>query len=159
VSKPRQPKPVKQPTPPSGILPFGRFLGNDSWRNFAKLGEDYLQASKMLNDGFKSAPKWPTFQAAFQALEHFLKAYLLLNGATLDHLQHGIGHKLQDALSEAKAKGLILKVDPSVEEAVMKVSEYYTDTQFRYTGSGEWTLVSPHLVITFADQVRRDARL
>jgi hypothetical protein len=34
--------------------------GND----LARLGEEYLQASKMLNDGFKSVPKWPTYQNA-----------------------------------------------------------------------------------------------
>jgi hypothetical protein len=38
----------------------------------------------MLNDGFKSAPTWPTYQTAFLALENFLKAYLLLKGGTLE---------------------------------------------------------------------------
>jgi len=113
------------------------------------LGEEYLQASKMLNDGFKIEPKWPTYQTAFLALENFLKAYLLLKGASPGH-----GHDLRTALNEAKAKGLVLKVAPAVEEAVMKVSEYYPNG-----GRGEWTQVSPHLVITFVDQVRRDARL
>jgi HEPN domain-containing protein len=103
----------------------------------------------MLNDGFKSAPKWPTYQTAFLALENFLKAYLLLKGATPDP-----GHDLRALLSEAKAKGLVLKVAPAVEEVVMKASELYPDG-----GSGEWTQVYPHLVISFADQVRRDARL
>jgi hypothetical protein len=42
----------------------------------------------MLNDGFKSAPKWPTYQNAFLALENFLKAYLLLKGATLEAYHH-----------------------------------------------------------------------
>jgi len=41
----------------------------------------------------------------------------------------------------------------------MQVSEYYTDTQFRYVGIGEWTPVPPHLVFSFVDQVRRDSRL
>lgn len=132
---------------------------SDAARNFAKLGDEYLQASKMLNEGYKSTPKWPTYQTAFLALENFLKAYLLLKGATPDHVHKSIGHDLLAALNEAKAKGLVLKVAPAVEDAVMKVSEYYTDAQFRYTGSGERTLVSPHLVISFANQVRRDARL
>jgi HEPN domain-containing protein len=102
----------------------------------------------MLNDGFKSVPKWPTYQTAFLALENFLKAFLLLKGATLEP-----GHDLRALLKEAEAKGLVLKVPPTVEEAVMRASEYYPDGS-----SGEWTQVYPHLVISFADQVRRDAR-
>jgi hypothetical protein len=102
----------------------------------------------MLNDGFKSAHKWPTYQVAFLALENFLKAYLLLKGATLEV------RDLRALLDEAKAKGLALKVAAAVEAEAMKASEYYPDG-----GSGEWTQVSPYLVITFADQVRRDARL
>jgi HEPN domain-containing protein len=113
----------------------------------------------MLNDGFKSAPKWPVYQNAFQALELYLKAYLLMKGATVDDLREKIGHRLKDALVEAKAKGLTLKFDPKAEEAVMEVSELYTDTQLRYTANGQWTLVPPFLVISLADQVRRDARL
>jgi hypothetical protein len=38
--------------------------------DFAKLGDEYLQDSKMLNGGFKSVPKWPTYQNAFLALEN-----------------------------------------------------------------------------------------
>lgn len=133
--------------------PNGAILGKDTCHSFAKLGEDFLQASKFIHEGFASVPKWPTYQAAFQALENFLKAYLLLKGATLDHVRE---LKLRDALSEAKAKGLTLKVDPSVEREVMKAAEYYTEGQ---TQSGEWKLVQPYLIITFADQVRRDARL
>src|SRR5262249_49193143 len=94
------------------------------------------------------------YLAAFQALENFLKAFLLNKGATLDQVRD-IGPNLRVGLLEAKAKGLVLKVDPAVEEAVMKLSDYYTHT--KSLGSGEWTSVSPHLVISFADQVRRDA--
>jgi HEPN domain-containing protein len=76
----------------------------------------------MLNDGFKSAAKWPTYQNAFLALENFLKAYLMLKGATVER-----GHDLRAALNEAKAKGLVLNVAPAVEEVVMKASEHYPD--------------------------------
>ena len=51
---------------------------------------------------------------AFLALENFLKAYLLLNGATLEH-----EHDLTAALNEAKARGLVLKVAP---EGVSRVA-------------------------------------
>jgi hypothetical protein len=156
MTKPRKPA---QAASQSGIPPTSSFVGNESWHNFAKLGDEFLQASKFIHEGFKSIPKWLTFETAFQALEHYFTAYLLLKGVTLDHVRQNIGHDLRTALKEAKAKGLVPKVDPAVENEVMKVSEYYTDAQFRYTGSGEWTAVSPHLVIAFVDQIRRDARL
>ena len=127
--------------------------------NFVKLGEDFLQAARFINEDFMGVPKWPTYNAAFEALENFLKAYLLLKGATLEHVQDELGHRLRVALSEAKEKGLVLKVDPSVENAVMSASDYYTDRQSRYSSSGEWSLVPPHSVIVFVDQVQRDARL
>jgi HEPN domain-containing protein len=141
-------KTKKSSAQPTSPVPTDSSLAN----NFAKLGDEYLQASKMLNDGFKGAPKWPTYQNAFLALENFLKAYLLLKGATLEQ-----GHDLRSALNEAKAKGLVLKVAQAVEDVVMKISDYYTTAP--HAGSGGWAKVSPYLVITFADQVRRDARL
>ena len=82
-----------------------------------------------------------------------------MKGVTVDDLREKFGHRLKDALREAKAKGLALKFDPAAEEAVMEVSELYTDTQLRYTANGQWTLVPLFLVISFVDQVRRDARL
>jgi hypothetical protein len=116
--------------------------------DLAKLGEEYLQASKMLNDGFKSAPKWPTYQNAFLALENFLRAFLMLKGATLEQ-----GRDLRALLKEAKGKGLDLNVAPAVEEVVLKASEHYPDG-----GNGEWSQVSPHLVITFVDHGMRGFR-
>ena len=155
VAKPK----AEQVPPPAGIVPFGSFVGNDSWHAFAKQGEDYLEAAKILHEQLKGAPKWPVFQNAFQALELYLKAYLRMKGVSMDDLQKKFGHRLRDALTEAKANGLKLKFDPDAEDAVMEVSTYYTDTQLRYTAFGEWPLVAPFLVIRFADQVRRDARL
>src|SRR6266481_3576396 len=133
MSKPTKAQKPTQAAFPNGIVPTGSFLGNDSGHIFARLGDEYLQAAKFTNEGFKE-PKWPTFHMAFQALENYLKAYLLLKGVTLDHVRQNIGHDLRAALKEAKARGLVLKTNPAAEEAVMKVSEYYSGTQFRYTG-------------------------
>jgi HEPN domain-containing protein len=126
----------------------------DSAKGLIQLGEQFWMASRFIHEGFKSTPKWPTYQAAFQALENFLKAYLMLKGAT----RNEFGHNVRESLQEANAKGLVLKADPKVEETVMTISDYYTDSQ-RYSPTGEWAQVPPHLVITFVDQVRRDARL
>jgi hypothetical protein len=122
-----------------------------SAQSFAQLGDQFLLASTFIHDGFKSTPK--TYEAAFQALEYFLKAYLLLKGAT----HNDFGPNVRHALQEAKAKGLVLKVDPNVEDTVMKVSDHYADG--RFSPAGEWLELPPQLVITFVDQVRRDARL
>jgi hypothetical protein len=50
-------------------------------------------------------------------------------------------------LVEARAKGLALRFDPAAEEAVMEVSELYTDAELRYMANGQWTLVPTHLVV------------
>jgi HEPN domain-containing protein len=157
-----KPKRSKEPKPhlavlPNESVPSGRFPGNDSRHVFARLGDEYLETAKFANEGFKE-PKWPTFLNAFQALENYLKAYLLSKGVTLEQARN-IGHNLRVALKEAQALGLVVNSSPAAEQAVMKVSDYYADDEFRYVGVGEKTLVPPHLVITFVDQVRRDAKL
>ena len=48
MSKPKSP-------PPTSRVPALGLSGDDAAHHFAKLGEDYLQAAKMLNDGFKGA--------------------------------------------------------------------------------------------------------
>lgn len=156
VAKPR----AEQVPPPAGIVPFGSFLGNDSPHAFAKQGDDYLDAAKILNDAYKGAPNHPVYQNAFQALELYLKGYIVLKGAIKpEDLQKKIGHKLRDAMKVAKDNGLNVSFDPTAEEMVMEVATYYTDTQLRYTAFGEWPTVAPFLVIKFAAQVRHDARL
>jgi HEPN domain-containing protein len=139
---------------PQAILPFGRFLGNDSDHNFAHLADDFLKAARFANNGFANLPKWPTYFLAFQALENYLKSYLLRMGATLDHVHHDIGHKLRDALDEAKSRGLVLKVPSSIEDAIMELSELYSKREFQYRSIGQWKLIPPHIVIDFVDEIR-----
>ena len=86
-----------------GVAPSGSFLDNDTAHNFANLGRDFLDAAKVVNKHFKNAPMWPTYLLVFQSLENYLKAYLLAHGATLNHVKHKIGHRISDALAEAKA--------------------------------------------------------
>ena len=131
----------------------GRFLGNDSPHNFAKQGERYLQAAKFTNQGFANVPEWPTYDAAFRALELYLKSYLLMRGATLEHVHRVIGHKIQDAMNEAKGKGLTLNLDADFEAAVMKLSELYTKREFQYRSIGQWELLPPDYVIAFVEHI------
>ena len=62
VAKPR----AEQVPPPTGILPFGHFLGNDHPHAFARLGEDYLDAAKVLHTAYKGEPKCLYFRTLFK---------------------------------------------------------------------------------------------
>jgi len=66
--------------------------------------KSFWKRADLYTRSFKKVRKWPTYQAAFQALENFLKAYLLRKGATPEHTHYEIGHKLREALNEAKAR-------------------------------------------------------
>jgi hypothetical protein len=138
-----------------GIVPFGHFLDNDSPHNFSKLAGEFLEAAKFTHSGFKSVPMWPTYYLVFQSLENFLKAYLLAHGATIDHVEQTIRHRICDAFAEAKAKGLVVSAPKGVEDAVLATSRYYTAHDFRYRSIGEWTLVLPHDAIAYAEAVSK----
>jgi len=140
-----------------GIVPFGHFLDNDSPHNFSKLGREFLNAAKFAHAGFKSVPMWPTYFLVFQSLENFLKAYLLAHGATLDHVKNRVGHRICDALAEAKAKGLVVQAPKDVEDAVVAMSRDYTARDFQYRSIGEWTLVFPHVAIDYVQAVSKVA--
>jgi hypothetical protein len=138
-----------------GIVPYGHFLNNDSPHNFCTLAREFLDAAIYTHAGFKRVPMWPTFLLIFQSLENFLKAYLLANGATMDHLQFTIGHKLCDALAEAKAKGLVVNVHKDWEDAIMTMSRDYTAKDFQYRSNGSWTQVYPEYVIDYVEAVAK----
>ena len=140
-----------------GIVPFGHFLGNDSPHNFSKLGREFLDAAKFAHAGFKGVPMWPTYFLVFQSLENFLKAYLLAHGATLDHVKNSVGHRICDALAEAKAKGLAVQAPKDVEDAVVVMSRDYTARDFQYRSIGEWTLVFPHVAIDYVEAISKVA--
>ena len=139
------------------IVPFaGRFLDNASPHNFARLGHLFLMQARFTHQGFKGVPEWPTYCAAFQSLENYLKSYLLRQGVTLDHVRRVIGHKLKDALREAKAQGLVVSVPAHLEAAVIELSEHYTKRDFQYRGIGEWKLVDPAAVIAFVENIHAE---
>src|SRR5258708_14144547 len=107
----------------NGILPSGRFLGDDDPHNFSELGGKFLYAAKVLNREYKNAPEWPTLFLIFQSLELYLKSYLVLKGKTVDYIKYTIGHKLFLALVEAKNLGLPVPTDSDyqrLEEAIIK---------------------------------------
>src|SRR6266571_8267842 len=87
---------------PNGIAPIGQFLGNDSSHNFAKLGDEFLEAAKVLYEKYGNDPKWPTYFLAFHSLELYLKSYLLRKGKPLRWAEKEIGHNIRRATEEAK---------------------------------------------------------
>jgi hypothetical protein len=132
---------------------MGHYLDNDSPHNFAKLAKDFLEAAKFTHTGFKGVPMWPTHYLLFQSLENSLKAYLLAHGATLDHIQFKIGHKLCVALAEAKAKGLAVAAPKDVEDAVMAMSRDYTARDCQYRSIGQWKHVFPNYLFAYVEAV------
>jgi hypothetical protein len=142
---------------PDAILPSGQFFGNDSSRNFAKLGDDYLKAAEILQK--HKAPEWPTYNNAFQSLENYLKSYLLRKGNILDYVKNEIGHKLQDALEECKKLGLDLSDgDAEFIDKMMTFSRVYTSKDFQYCCIGGWEVYSAKDVIFFVGKVRDAVR-
>lgn len=141
---------------PAASVPVrgGFFLDNDSPHNFARLGDSFLQAAKYTNQGFQNRFEWPTFFLAFQSLEHHLKGYLLRHGKTLEYVHRQIGHNLRRALTEAKAAGLALKIDPRLETLVMDVGDSYHSKDFQYRSIGEWEIMLPDVLIKFVELVR-----
>ena len=138
-----------------GIVPYGHFLGNDDPHNFSKLAREFLDAAKFAHEGFKGIPMWPTYFLVFQSLENSLKAYLLAHGAKLKYIEKQIGHRVCNALSEAKIKGLSVNVPKAVEDAVMEMSRDYTARDFQYRSIGEWTHVLPNVVIEYVEAVSK----
>ena len=141
--------------PSRGLIPTGQFLDNDSPHNFSKLAREYLDAAKFTNAGFNGFPMWPTYFLLFQSLENLLKAYLLAHGTTMHYIQFKIGHKLCLALSEAKAKGLMVDAPKDVQDNVMAMTQDYTARDFQYRSIGEWTLVPPNVALAYVEAVSK----
>jgi HEPN domain-containing protein len=149
------PKGKNQSVPPSGLYPINNIpLGNDCPYNFATLAREFLDAAKYANEGFKHKPTWPTYFLLFQALENFLKAYLMAHGADVPYLKHEIGHQVERALTEAKAKGLTVPVSQTFEHDLMEMSKIYTARDFQYRGLGMWeNLLFPAALIEYIEAV------
>lgn len=137
----------------SGTLsPYVRFLSNEDPDNFAKLAREFLDAAKFTHIGFRGVPRWPTYYLVLQSTENFLKAFLLVKGATVEDVRK-IGHRICYVLEKAEANGFAVPVQKELEEAVLATSSYYTVHDFRYRRVGEWTVVLPNDAIHYAEEV------
>jgi HEPN domain-containing protein len=140
--------------PPPSLPVRGSFLSNDSAYSFLNLGDTFLRAATLLNQAYENRCEWPTYFLACQALELYLKGYLLRRGRDVDYVRKKIGHNLKLAFDEAKAKGLGLTAEPWLQELVMNVGDAYYRREFQYQSVGEWSLPLPKALIAFVEQVR-----
>ena len=129
-------------------------LDNNSPRNFAKLGAQFLQATRFTNEGFQNGLQWPTYFLAFQSLELYLKCYLLSRGRKLVYVRNDISHDVKRALDEAKKEGLVLNGPEELEDLVADVGDSYLKRDFQYRSIGRFTLMAPDVLIGFVEQVR-----
>jgi HEPN domain-containing protein len=139
--------------PGPGVVPYGSFYRKDSDINFASLGDEFLNAAKVLSEHDKM-PTSPTYFLAFQALELYLKAYLRRKGASLKDIKAKIGHSIQRAIEEARRQGLVLNTHPEREKTINQMSGTYERRDLQYCSIGSWTLILPKDLISFVDKVR-----
>jgi len=130
-------------------------LDKDSAHNFSKLGEEYLEAAKVLNRHYENSPEWPTFFLACTALELYLKAFLRIKGVSIGDLKSRtkFGHDLMRCFIRSKELGLVLPFEGNLESAIEVLNEYYRDREFQYAGSGSWELVAPSDLITLLEKL------
>jgi len=137
--------------------PFGTSLNSESSHRFAKLGDKFFDAAKLLDAHYqnqKASPAWPFYDAAYRAIELYLKSYLLRHGATVDDLRDGTCRKLTTALTQAKQIGLVLNVRPDAEAQIMKCGEPFAGSDFQRRSVVGCELAFPDALLEFIESVR-----
>jgi HEPN domain-containing protein len=133
-----------------GLIQEGAALKNDSSHNFAEVGGEYLEAAEVLNNTSPNEPRRTTFANVFQALELYLKSFLLRKGKTLQYVEKTICHKVEDAIRECQELGW----DEESLKEINEVSRSYTAKDFHYRSNGTWKMVEPAVLIAFVKFVR-----
>jgi HEPN domain-containing protein len=137
------------------FLPMQMFpVPTDSARDFHKLGSKFLKAARIIFE--KNFPEldFPAFALAGQAIELFLKAYLLTKGLHVGELKK-IGHDLKSAFEIAEKHGLsqILKIEANERDALEKLSLVYQSKDFHYKSQGSWMPPMPDWTIDFGERL------
>jgi HEPN domain-containing protein len=138
------------------FLPMQMFqVPTDSARDFYKLGSKFLKAARIIFEkGNFPELDFPAFALAGQAIELFLKAYLLTKGLHVDELKK-IGHNLKSAFETAEKHGLsqILKIEANERDALENLSLVYQSRDFQYKLQGSWKLPMPNWTIDFGERL------
>lgn len=129
-------------------------LSDDCAYNFIKVGKEFAEAGKILNQHHRNAPSWPTYFVACQALELYLKAFLRAKGMSLKDLRNKIGHDLLFAFCKAKEMGLgkVVSITKDDEHMIEILNPIYSKRDFQYKSSGEWALYPVGVLISFLDR-------
>jgi len=130
-------------------------LRDDSAYNFVKVGRDFADAARTLNKHYDNQPFWPTYFVACQGLELYLKAFLRVQGMSVQDLKDKVGHDLQRALVKAKELDFcrVVSLTRDEEDMIRILSPAYLKRDFQYKGSGEWTLCGVDALISFLDRI------
>jgi hypothetical protein len=142
----------------NGFMPMGFIPPSDASTKFARLGQDFAKAAKILyqhHQNQKSYVFWPTYFLVCQALELYLKAFLRANDVPAKYLKDKIGHDLQRACHEAKQKGLdkIVNLTKDEEQMIEILNPHYQNRDFQYKNDGEFTLVHLNGLISLLDRI------
>jgi hypothetical protein len=89
-----------------------RQADNTSARSYFNFAESYwLSAKALIEAQIKGAPNraYPIFFLYYHAIELYLKAYLRVQGLTVDHLQKGFGHDASKLSKQARKLGAPIK--------------------------------------------------
>ena len=108
-------------TEPEPCPEFGYYAYADQFYNaFNKLGADHLHPSV----------SWPRYFLLCHAIELALKAYLAKLGVTTKHLKFEFGHKLDELVTEAVEKGLLLTL--KTQEEIKLLNQAHREFWHRY---------------------------
>jgi HEPN domain-containing protein len=104
---------------PNPILPF----------EYLDFADQFYKAFHELRE--RPAPlSWPRYFLLCHSIELALKAYLALFGTAPAELKYDFGHKLDELVDEAVAKGLSLTT--TTQDAIKHLKEAHTELRHRY---------------------------
>ena len=140
------------------VVPWLTRLGSDSPHNFSALGEEFLEAAKILNSHHPNKPDWPTFLMICQALELYLKAFLRSKKVSVGDLKKPkiFGHDLKIGFNKAMELELdkILDFTGELGNYIAVISQPYKERYFQYKHSGSWELIPIACLISLVEKAR-----
>jgi hypothetical protein len=126
----------------------------NSPHSFHKLGSEFLNAARLVFENGNPDLHFPGYTLVAQAIELYLKAFLLAKGQNVNNLK-SIGHNLTLAFETAEKHGLskhfIIRADE--RGYLEKLSVVYKNKDFQYKVQGTWELPFPGWTIDFADRL------
>jgi hypothetical protein len=113
---------IQPPAASSHITPYG----------FANIARHFLETERAI-DGVYTFSVVPYYLLA-HSIELGLKAFILIEGESLDFVKDKLRHNLEKALKKADAMGLssMIKMEQDEHDALIKANKYYAGKGFEY---------------------------